>query len=138
MNIIRSFFLETHREHIVHTEMICKIMRSDGSLLAIVYADSLVQPQKEKDLLTFVLGERIVLAIDPKGLYVVGHGPEMPLYWIDRNDRQLLPEGAEVFRASGDCLCEVCGKPYREHEKYAYPSGMGHCVRDCQGHYLHL
>ena len=60
-------------------------------------------------------------------------------------DLPLLPEDAEVFRASGDCLCELCGKPFREHPRYAYPYTAGTlpweistCVRACEGKYLHL
>lgn len=55
-----------------------------------------------------------------------------------RKGYPILPDGAEVFRASGDCLCEGCGKPFRDHPHLAYPGGMGHAVRDCGGSYLHL
>lgn len=51
---------------------------------------------------------------------------------------EILPKGAEVVRASGDCLCEQCGKPYYEHPTFAYPSLMGHCVQACDGRFLHL
>ena len=48
-----------------------------------------------------------------------------------------LPEGADVNRASGEVLCE-CGRKLREHRHFYYPSGLGHCVQDCQGRFWHL
>lgn len=50
----------------------------------------------------------------------------------------VLPEDAEVFRCSGDCICDVCGKEFRDHPQFAYPTGMQHCVRLCDGTYCHL
>ena len=49
-----------------------------------------------------------------------------------------LPEGSEVFRASGEIECDQCGKKLREHIKYAYPTGLGHCVKGCDGRFYHL
>lgn len=36
---------------------------------------------------------------------------------------QDVPDGddREMFRASGDCLCEVCGKEYRKHPYASRP-----------------
>lgn len=53
-------------------------------------------------------------------------------------DMPILPEFAEVFRASGECHCEVCGDLYRRHERYAYPSLLGSVVKGCDGRFYHL
>ncbi len=50
----------------------------------------------------------------------------------------MLPDGSEVNRASGHAVCPACGKRFMDHEKFTYPSGMGHVVRDCEGKYWHL
>lgn len=55
-----------------------------------------------------------------------------------RKECPVLPDDAIVQRASGDALCEVCGRPFRDHETFAYPSGMKHVVRACNGDFLHL
>jgi hypothetical protein len=55
-----------------------------------------------------------------------------------RKDHPVLPDDAHVLRASGEALCPACGRRYADHEKFAYPSGMKHVVRDCEGHFLHL
>lgn len=49
-----------------------------------------------------------------------------------------LPLDAEVFRASGHALCDLCRKPFYEHPTYYYPTGMGHVVRACRGVFYHL
>jgi hypothetical protein len=51
---------------------------------------------------------------------------------------QVLPEDAEVFRASGDVICDKCNLPLRDHEMFAYPTGMKHVYRGCDGKYYHL
>jgi len=55
-----------------------------------------------------------------------------------RKECPSLPDDAEVLRADGQCLCDICRKPLREHQMYSYPSGMGHAVRACRGVYYHL
>ncbi len=49
-----------------------------------------------------------------------------------------LPDDAEVFRASGDVVCEVCQKKLYDHPQYRYPSDMGAAVKGCDGRYYHL
>ena len=50
----------------------------------------------------------------------------------------VLPDGEEVFRGSREAICEICGEQLGEHQKFAYPSGLGHCVRVCDGRFYHL
>lgn len=50
----------------------------------------------------------------------------------------VLPKDAEVLRASGKCICEICRCTFDVHPKYAYPTGMKHVVRACDGTFLHL
>jgi hypothetical protein len=50
----------------------------------------------------------------------------------------ILPEDAEVFRASGEAQCEICGCALRLHQEFAYPTGQGHCIKSCNGKYYHL
>ncbi len=52
--------------------------------------------------------------------------------------KETLPDDAEVFRASGNYICEVCGIEYRKHPRYQYPSGMGSVVKGCDGRFYHL
>ncbi len=54
-----------------------------------------------------------------------------------RKECEIVPEGADINRASGKVLCK-CGHPLYAHTEVAYPSGMGHCVVDCSGEYWHL
>ena len=49
----------------------------------------------------------------------------------------VLPNDAEVVRVSGTVPCDACGKPLRDHESFAYPTGMRHVFRDCNGVYCH-
>jgi hypothetical protein len=52
---------------------------------------------------------------------------------------RLLPENAEVLRASGDYVCPTCGKIFYDHEHYAYqPDGNGGAVKGCDGRFYHL
>lgn len=53
-------------------------------------------------------------------------------------NRDLIPDYAVVFRASGDCICSDCGQIYKDHPRFYYEWGDGYCVRDCQENYLHL
>lgn len=53
-----------------------------------------------------------------------------------REDCQILEEGNEIFRASGLCICEICGKDYYHHQKYVV--GSGHVIKSCEGVYYHL
>ncbi len=55
-----------------------------------------------------------------------------------RKDCPVLSDGAEVRRASGHYVCEVCGKTLDEHPTEAYPTGMKHVVKGCDGIYYHL
>lgn len=60
-----------------------------------------------------------------------------------RKNCPTLSRVAEVLRASGDTLCETCGKPFHYHPTFAYPSSsslgsMGHAYRTCDGRYWHL
>lgn len=54
-----------------------------------------------------------------------------------RDECPVLPDDATVFRASGEYPC-VCGKPLDGHPKFAYPTGMKHVVKGCDGIYYHL
>lgn len=56
-----------------------------------------------------------------------------PVDFCRKNCRKV--EG-EVFRASGDCLCDECDKPYRDHEQCVM--GRGHVVQGCDGRLYHL
>lgn len=55
-----------------------------------------------------------------------------------RNECSMLPDGAEVWRATGTVACEVCGVELRKHKHFAYPTGMSHVVQGCDGRYYHL
>lgn len=55
-----------------------------------------------------------------------------------RNNCPILSTDAEVLRASGLVQCEICGQTLYRHPTYAYPTGMGHVVRGCDGKYYHL
>lgn len=55
----------------------------------------------------------------------------------------LLPEDAELLRASGLVRCAICGQLYYDHPRYAYPSLMGVVHKACYNDfgkevYLHL
>lgn len=50
---------------------------------------------------------------------------------------QLLPHNAHVIRASVYYICRVCGKPARDHEPYAYPTGTRHVFKTCDGIFVH-
>jgi hypothetical protein len=50
----------------------------------------------------------------------------------------VLPEDATVNRADGRVICEPCGRELRDHPTFAYPSGLKHAVRCCEGRYWHL
>lgn len=50
----------------------------------------------------------------------------------------VLPEDANVMRASGLALCDICGKGFDAHPKFAYPTGMKHVAKGCDGVYYHL
>lgn len=54
-----------------------------------------------------------------------------------RNNNPQLPEDAEVFRASGDYVCEVCGHIFYDHQKFNYPTS-GFVVRGCDSVFYHL
>jgi len=54
-----------------------------------------------------------------------------------RRDCQVVPEGTDINRASWRVLC-VCGSNLGQHTMFSYPTGMGHCVRDCEGNFWHL
>lgn len=49
----------------------------------------------------------------------------------------LLPEDAIVLRSSQHVRCH-CGDYLGQHKLVAYPSGMGHVVRGCDGKFYHL
>lgn len=51
---------------------------------------------------------------------------------------KMLPENAEVERASGLWICEICGKQLYEHPKFKYPWGDNSAVQGCDGRYYHL
>lgn len=44
----------------------------------------------------------------------------------------VLPEGAKVIRASGNVICEKCGKIYYNHKAFAYPTRMGTVMQSCE------
>ena len=57
------------------------------------------------------------------------------------------PCSAEVFRASGDVICETCGETYKEHkfcrdsafEDYSYPERPTYATNVlCDGRHVHL
>ena len=54
-----------------------------------------------------------------------------------RMECRTIPENVEALRGNGECLC-FCGEKLKAHEAVAYPTGMGHCVCDCEGVYWHL
>jgi hypothetical protein len=54
-----------------------------------------------------------------------------------RGNHPILPTNSHVLRASGDCLCPDCQKPIREHPKFAYPTGLRHVYRCCDGRFYH-
>lgn len=55
-----------------------------------------------------------------------------------RKSCPILPDNADVNRASGDAPCEKCNGALHDHPMVAYPSGMSHCHIDCDGRYWHL
>ena len=62
---------------------------------------------------------------------------------IDMKDMEfryrLLPEDAEVLRASGDYVCPACGNKLYDHDYYAYnKDGNGGAVKGCDGRFYHL
>lgn len=69
---------------------------------------------------------------------IIGKGNVTCPVELCRGNCKPLPEGAEVIRADGMVVCDTCGQVYHKHERFYYPSGMGHCVRACDGMYLHL
>ncbi len=53
---------------------------------------------------------------------------------------KVLSREGEVFRASGDAICEICGKPYRQHpftEDRDW-NGEPYLNKACDGRLLHL
>lgn len=50
----------------------------------------------------------------------------------------VLPDNAEVFRASGAVKCEECGQTLAHHRTFAYPSGIAHAHLGCDGRFYHL
>jgi hypothetical protein len=55
-----------------------------------------------------------------------------------RKDCLVLPNDAEVYRADGRYICELCEKSLRDHKTYAYPTGMKHVHLGCDGIFYHL
>ena len=56
-----------------------------------------------------------------------------------RDQRPLLPDETEVFRASGDHICDVCGKKLYDHARYRYPMEESGClVKGCDERFYHL
>jgi len=55
-----------------------------------------------------------------------------------RKECPILPEGIEVLRGSGHAYCEICHKELKNHKEYAYSTGMGHCIKACDGKFYHL
>lgn len=49
-----------------------------------------------------------------------------------------LPDEAKVLRASGRCVCEICGKIFYEHPEYNYPGFTYGPVLGCDGIFYHL
>lgn len=84
-------------------------------------------PKYMKPTVQEVLTDRINQAVD-----------ELRTFLQDHAYLPILPPDVEVFRASGDCICQVCNLTYYDHPRYAYESGLGECVRACDGRYLHL
>ena len=52
----------------------------------------------------------------------------------------LLPDSAEVLRASGDYVCETCGRKLHRHKRYRYTmdDDSNTAVLGCDGVYYHL
>lgn len=50
----------------------------------------------------------------------------------------ILPNDVEVFRASGQYQCTVCGKIYYEHQKYVYPGYDHGPILGCDGRFYYL
>jgi len=51
----------------------------------------------------------------------------------------LVPEEAEVLRASGDYICPTCGKTLYEHPRHVYHADReGGAVKGCNGRFYHL
>jgi hypothetical protein len=42
------------------------------------------------------------------------------------------------LRASGDYVCDACGKKLYDHPRHVYLSGMGGAVKGCDGRFYHL
>ena len=55
-----------------------------------------------------------------------------------KDHKYRISEDTEVHRASGLYICEVCGKQYYDHPKFAYPNGQGEVIEGCDGRYYHL
>lgn len=55
-----------------------------------------------------------------------------------RMDCETIPDNVEVIRASHLYICPACQAALHMHPAYAYPSGMGHCVKGCDGRFYHL
>lgn len=58
--------------------------------------------------------------------------------WQEIRKGPELPEDAELHRASGDCLCDMCGRTFRQHPRFHYPGLDYGPVRGCDGRYYHL
>lgn len=63
--------------------------------------------------------------------------------WIRGTDEygsysRFLLDRYAVKRASGLCICEICGKDFYSHPKYRYPTNTNGAARACNGEYLHL
>lgn len=49
-----------------------------------------------------------------------------------------LPDDAEVLRAGGEYICEICGLPFYDHPMYTYPGLTYGPIKGCDGGYYHL
>ena len=71
------------------------------------------------------------------------HAMPLPVLPIELEGMRILtklplPAHTEVFRASGRCICEACGKPYYEHPEYTYPGLDYGPDKGCDGKFYHL
>jgi len=54
-----------------------------------------------------------------------------------RKDCPTLPSNAYVIRGSDASICPICKRTVGQHDTFAYPTGMRHVYKTCDGKYIH-